>query len=91
MPELLGYARLSMTERNADLQRDALTGAGCWKVFTDHVTGTEERRPELYRLLEQVRPGDTLVVVAAGPAGPLVRHLIDVATDLGERGWGSGR
>jgi len=43
VPELLGYARVSTTEENADLQRDPLTGAGCWKVFTDHVTGTRER------------------------------------------------
>jgi hypothetical protein len=31
---------VSTTEQNVDLQRDALTWAGCWKVFTDHVTGT---------------------------------------------------
>ncbi len=88
MPELLGYARVSTTEQNADLQRDALTGAGCWKVFTDHVTGTRERRPELDRLLEQVRPGDTLVVWRLDRLGRSLRHLIDVATDLGERGVG---
>ena len=44
------------------LRRDALTAAGCWKVFTDHVSGTRERRPELDRLLEQVRAADTVVV-----------------------------
>jgi hypothetical protein len=38
---------VSTTEQNVDLQRDALTWAGRWKVFTDHVTGTRERRPEL--------------------------------------------
>jgi DNA invertase Pin-like site-specific DNA recombinase len=84
----LGYARVSTTEQHADLQRDALTRGGCWKVFTDHVTGTREPRPELDRLLEQVRPGDTLVVWRLDRLGRSLRHLIDVATDLGERGVG---
>jgi DNA invertase Pin-like site-specific DNA recombinase len=37
--KLLGYARVSTLEQNAALQHDALTAAGCWKVFTDHVSG----------------------------------------------------
>jgi DNA invertase Pin-like site-specific DNA recombinase len=60
--ELLGYARVSTLEQNADLQRDALSAAGCWRVFTDHVSGVREQRPELERVLEALRPGDTLVV-----------------------------
>ncbi len=62
MGELLGYARVSTLEQNADLQRDALSAAGCWRVFTDHVSGVREQRPELERVLEALRPGDTLVV-----------------------------
>ncbi|MGH3603954.1 MAG: recombinase family protein [Pseudonocardiaceae bacterium] len=54
--------RVSAVEQNVDLQRDALRAADCWKVFTDHVTGTWERRPELDQLIEQLRPGDTVGV-----------------------------
>jgi len=32
---LLGYARVSTAEQNADLQVDELTAAGCWRVFVD--------------------------------------------------------
>jgi DNA invertase Pin-like site-specific DNA recombinase len=75
-------------EQNADLQRDALGAAGCWKVFTDHVTGTRESRPQLDLLLEQLRPGDTLVVWRLDRLGRSLRHLIDLTTGLAERGVG---
>lgn len=88
MPELLGYARVSTVEQNADLQRDALSAAGCWKVFTDHVTGTREKRPQLDQLLVQLRPGDTLVVWRLDRLGRSLRHLIELATTLAERGVG---
>lgn len=83
--ELLGYARVSTLEQNADLQRDALGAAGCWRVFTDHVSGVREQRPELDRVLEALRPGDTLVVWRLDRLGRSLRHLIDVATDLAAR------
>jgi len=67
---------------HADLQRDALSAAGCWRVFTDHVSGVREQRPELDRVLEALRPGDTLVVWRLDRLGRSLRHLIDVATDL---------
>lgn len=88
MGELLGYARVSTLEQNADLQRDALGAAGCWRVFTDHVSGVREQRPELDRVLEALRPGDTLVVWRLDRLGRSLRHLIDVATDLAARGVG---
>ena len=62
MAHLLGYARVSTTEQNPDLQVDELTGAGCWKVWTDHAPVVLDRRPQLEAVLEQLRPGDTLVV-----------------------------
>ncbi len=59
---LLGYARVSTAEQNADLQTDELTSAGCYEVFVDHASGVLDRRPELDTVLERLRPGDTLVV-----------------------------
>ncbi len=48
MGELLGYARVSTLEQNADLQRDALSAAGCWRVFTE---GGGAGPGPVYRLL----------------------------------------
>src|SRR5664280_1411167 len=52
---LLGYALVSTAERNADLQTDELTAAGCWRVWTDHASGVLDRRPQLDELLGQLR------------------------------------
>lgn len=88
MGELLGYARVSTLEQNTALQHDALAGAGCRRVFTDHVSGAREHRPELDRVLEALRAGDTLVVWRLDRLGRSLRHLIDVVTALAERGVG---
>jgi DNA invertase Pin-like site-specific DNA recombinase len=85
---LLAYARVSTTEQNPDLQVDELTAAGCWRVWTDHASGALDRRPQLDEVLAQLRPGDTLVVWRLDRLGRSLRHLIDVVTDLDERGVG---
>lgn len=88
MSELLGCARVSTVDQNFDLQHDALRAAGCWKVFTDHVTGTRERRPQLDQLIGQLRSGDTLVVWRLDRLGRSLRHLIGLVGELAERGVG---
>ncbi len=88
MAHLLGYARVSTTEQNPDLQVDELTAAGCWRVWTDHASGALDRRPQLDAVLEQLRPGDTLVVWRLDRLGRSLRHLIEVVTGLDERGVG---
>ena len=88
MGKLIGYARVSTLEQNAALQHDALNAAGCWRVFTDRVSGVTEGRPELTRALEQLRDGDTLVVWRLDRLGRSLRHLIDVVTGLAADGVG---
>jgi DNA invertase Pin-like site-specific DNA recombinase len=85
MGHLLGYARVSTTEQNAHLQTDALTSAGCVKVWTDTASGTLDHRPKLDQLLDQLLPGDTLVVWRLDRLGRNLRHLIATVTDLSAR------
>jgi DNA invertase Pin-like site-specific DNA recombinase len=59
---LVGYARVSTTDQTLDLQHDALTKAGCTKIYTDTASGALTERKGLTEALEYVRPGDTLVV-----------------------------
>ncbi|MBM3652139.1 MAG: recombinase family protein [Alphaproteobacteria bacterium] len=60
---LLGYARVSKSEdQETALQIRALKKAGCKKVFEEAAPGGRWDRPELHRLLDQMRAGDTLVV-----------------------------
>ncbi len=71
-----------------DLQTDELTSAGCYEVFVDHASGVLDRRPQLEKVLERLRPGDTLVVWRLDRLGRSLRHLIDTVTALDERGVG---
>ena len=84
MGELLGYARVSTREQDTALQVDALQQAGCYKVFTDTVAGALDSRPELDRLREQLRPGDTVVVWRLDRMGRSIR------SDGRSRGAGGG-
>src|SRR5215475_6635447 len=54
----IGYARVSTLDQHLELQLQALTKARCTKIFREKVSGTSRSRPELQRLLEQLRAGD---------------------------------
>jgi DNA invertase Pin-like site-specific DNA recombinase len=88
MGHLLGYARVSTTDQHPDLQVDALTQAGCYRVFTDRASGARADRPQLTAVLDQLRPGDTLVVWKLDRLGRSLRHLVDTVTGLAARGVG---
>ena len=68
------------------LQHDALAAASCYKVFTDTASGALASRPELGKLLDQLRPNGTVVVWRLERLGRSIRHLIDQMTELQERG-----
>lgn len=85
---LVGYARVSSTDQNLDLQRDALDGAGCVRVFEDKSSGAKAERPGLQSALDYVRAGDTLVVWRLDRLGRSLPHLIETVSLLEERGVG---
>jgi DNA invertase Pin-like site-specific DNA recombinase len=60
--ELLGYARVSTTEQSVDAQRDALSAAGCSRVWMETASGATTSRPQLSDLFSHLRRGDTLMV-----------------------------
>lgn len=86
MAHALGYARVSTTDQDARLQHDALIAAGCYRIFTDTASGSLQSRPELDKLMDQLRPGDTLVVWRLDRLGRSIRHLIAQLSELQDRG-----
>jgi DNA invertase Pin-like site-specific DNA recombinase len=85
---LIGYARVSTYEQTLNLQQDALTKAGCNKIFTDTASGAQTERKGLEEALNYVRKGDTLVVWRLDRLGRSLPHLISTLTDLEEQGIG---
>jgi DNA invertase Pin-like site-specific DNA recombinase len=85
---LVGYARVSTNGQELQLQLDALKKAGVATadVFTDKVSGAKAARPGLDKCLQQLKPGDTLLVWRLDRLGRSIRHLIDLVEDLHQRG-----
>jgi DNA invertase Pin-like site-specific DNA recombinase len=73
----IGYARVSTTEQDTAAQTAALKTAGCARIFHEKASGGRWDRPELLRLLDQLRPDDVLVV---WKLDRLSRSLRDVLT-----------
>ena len=57
-------------------------------MFTDTVSGALDSRPQLDKLREQLRPGDTVVAWRLDRLGRSIRHLIDVMSEFEEQGVG---
>ena len=83
---LIGYARVSTQDQNLDLQIDALTKAGCKKVFDDKISGSRAERPGLAKALEMLREGDTLTVWKLDRLGRSVKNLVDLVGELHKQG-----
>jgi len=85
----IGYARVSSGEQNLDLQRDALTVAGCSIIHEDEgVSGVARRRPGLDQALTMLKQGDTLVTWRLDRLGRSLPHLIELVSALQDRGCG---
>lgn len=82
----IGYARVSTQDQKLELQTDALTSQGCEQIFKEKKSGKNRERPELERMIGQLRPGDTVVVWKLDRLGRSLRDLIDLVQDFKERG-----
>jgi len=85
---LIGYARVSTLDQNPALQHDALTAAGCVRVFTDTASGALDEREQLTAALDYLRDGDVLCVWRLDRLGRSVRHLTETINTLAQRGIG---
>ena len=76
------YARVSTIDQNLALQRDALTEAGCAKIFTEQMSGAVTDRPALHDALEFARSGDTLIVWKLDRLARSMKQLIETIETL---------
>ena len=83
---LIGYARVSTDEQATEAQEMELRSAGCDQIVQEHGSGASRVRPALSRLLRELGPGDTLVVVRLDRLARSVSHLLEVIEDLSAKG-----
>ena len=84
----IGYCRVSTTDQNLELQQDALSKAGCEKIFEDVASGSKDARSGLQAAVEFAREGDVIVVWKLDRLGRSLKHLIETVTGLKKRGIG---
>ena len=82
----IGYCRVSTEDQSLDLQKDALSKAGCEKIFEDKISGAKAKRPGLNTLLEFARADDTIVVWRLDRLGRSMKDLISLVSGLEEKG-----
>jgi len=85
---IIGYARVSTEDQSLDGQLDALKAAGAERIFADKITGTSRSRPELDRLLDQLRQGDVITVTKCDRLARSLRDLLDIVDTIQAHGAG---
>jgi len=86
MNYIYGYARVSTRSQELNRQLDILEKYNCNKIYTEKITGTKANRPELNKLKENVREGDTIVVESWSRLGRSTKDLINLMDFFSEKG-----
>ena len=83
----IGYARVSTKHQreSLDQQIDLLKKAGCKNIYSEIISGANAKRPELTKLLNNLKEGDTLTITAVDRLGRSLKDLIFIISDLKER------
>ena len=81
---LIGYARVSTVEQDTAAQVTALKTAGCESIFREKASGGRWDRPELHRILDQLRKGDVLVVWKLDRLSRSLRDVLMIMERLAE-------
>ena len=81
---LIGYARVSTNDQDTAIQVTALKAAGCERIYREKASGGRWDRPELHRLLDQLRKGDIVVVWRLDRLSRSLRDVLMIMERLAE-------
>jgi DNA invertase Pin-like site-specific DNA recombinase len=84
----IGYARVSTKDQNLSLQKDALRKEGCELIFEEKASGAKSDRPELRRMIDQLRKGDIVIIWKLDRLGRSLRDLVNLVTEIQDKGAG---
>jgi DNA invertase Pin-like site-specific DNA recombinase len=88
MGRTIGYARVSTTAQDLEVQIEALRAAGCSRIFHDKLSGRTAERPGLKRLQREVEAGDVVLVYKVDRMARSLRDLLNLLFEFRERGVG---
>ena len=79
---IYGYARVSTDGQSVDAQLRQLTKAGCKKVFREVASGAKTERAQLRRVLDQLAPGDVVMVTRLDRLARSTRDLLNILATI---------
>lgn len=82
---IYGYARVSTLAQDLESQLQALKSEGVEKIYQEHFTGTKADRPQLNKLLEELKKGDKLIVTKLDRLARNTKEGIQIIEMLFER------
>lgn len=82
----IGYGRVSTLDQNLDSQADSLNSANVDRLFIEKITGTVKARPELDKVMDLLRSGDTLVITRLDRLGRSTKDLLAISSELEDKG-----
>jgi DNA invertase Pin-like site-specific DNA recombinase len=78
----IGYCRVSTNEQNMAAQLELLHKAGCREIFKEKLSGSDSTRPELRKLLDYIRKGDTVTVTKLDRLARSTKDLLSIAEEI---------
>ena len=82
----IGYARVSTAGQSLDGQTDLLTKAGCVRIYSEKISGVKKERPQLDRMMDSLREGDTVIITELTRLGRSVKELLHIIERIHEAG-----
>ena len=83
---VIGYARCSTADQNLDWQLDALNKEGCERIYQEKISGTKKDRPELGKMLDALRAGDTVVICEITRLSRSTKDLFELVERINSAG-----
>lgn len=81
---IIGYGRVSTEDQQLDAQIEALKNGGAERIFADKISGSKRKRPELDKMLEQLRRGDVVLVTKYDRLARSLTDLLDIVAQIEE-------
>ena len=82
----IGYIRVSTQEQNTMRQEVLMQELGVDEVYIDRLSGKNTDRPELKKMMDYVRKGDTVIVESISRFARNTRDLLELIEKLSEKG-----
>lgn len=83
---LIGYARVSTKDQNINSQLELLKQAGCEKIYQDHASGVNDKRPGLNEMLSILRKDDIVIIYKSDRIFRSLQNMVNLVEIFNKKG-----